>query len=561
MKRRILTAFLAPIAVLGLSAPVLAAGPVLPPSIPDTPDNQFFYDLWFGPTNPGWSPEGAIVADSGFRPQPNGLPYANYGGSLNSPPLPLFFGTPDNELVPMNSTWMRSLYGDGVCLDQVAADGSCDMTPAARYMSQALFESVNGVGHCVGFAITSAGLFNGTLQPNQVGTNALGGSSQLLPDVQQIIARNWSSQLTTRSTDLTPTELVEELLTSFEPGTVPYTLTLQWRDDEGNVEGHQITPYAIYDRGNGAYDIGVYDNNFPFQQRSVQVNTNDDTWAYEVLLNPSAPATIARGDATTRTLQLMSVSDALQVQDCPVCAGGRDTNLLIFDPMPTEAASAINLRLQDLQGEGLPSDRYNVLPNLDSHNPELSMPPTLDVDPGGGYQLVIDGSAVAAASPVTVTEAAAGGVKAVTIRQFPAGTIGVAQYDDAGIFRFGASVPVKPRMEHTFVEGVRHYTTIVYGGENVAADNGRAIALIRSGEYVAYGDAARAGGSMIVTVALERRGETKKFRAPKVAYPAGGQLVVDYSGFRRATQRPSFGIDTDSDGTIDIPVKMKRVGS
>ena len=107
MRRKILALLSAPALVLGLAAPALATGPVMPPAIPDTPDNRFFYGLWFGPTNPGWSPEGAIVADSGFRPLANGLPYANYGGSLTNPSLPLFFGTPGNELQPMDSPWMR----------------------------------------------------------------------------------------------------------------------------------------------------------------------------------------------------------------------------------------------------------------------------------------------------------------------------------------------------------------------------------------------------------------------------------------------------------------------
>ena len=560
MRRRILALLSAPALILGLAVPAMATGPVMPPAIPDTPDNRFFYGLWFSPTNPGWSPEGTIVADSGFRPQPNGLTYANYGGSLTALSLPLFFGTPDNELEPMDSTWMRSLYGDGVCQGPVASDGTCDLTPAARYWSAVLFEQVNGAGHCVGFAIVAAGLYNGQLQPDEVATTALGGNSQLLPKVQQLIARNWSTQKTWDITDLSPSGVVQALIEGLTDGNVPYTLNMRWSTPDGGAEGHQITPYAIYDKGNGLYDIAVYDNNFPFQERAVHVDTIADTWAYEVSLNPSAPATIAEGDATTKTLQLVEVSDSLAVQECPICLGGRDTNLVLFDPIPTEATNAITLQLLDLQGEGLPSDRYEVLPNLDSHNPDLSSPPTLDINPGDGYRLVVDGTNVGEDIPLTVTEAAAEGVKAVTQPGFPAGAIGVLIYDQDGAFGFGASVPTKPRMTHAFPEGVRHYTTIVYGGDEVAAENGREITVKRSGEYIAYGDSQNAGGSMTVNVTLERRGESKKFRATNVSYPAGGQLIVDYSDWRRTTQRPAFGIDTDSDGTIDVPVKMKRVG-
>lgn len=560
MHRKILALISAPALALGLAAPAMATGPVMPPALPDTPDNRFFYDLWFGPTNPGWSPDGEIVADSGFRPLANGLPYANYGGSLTNPPLPLFFGTPDNELQPMTSPWMRSLYGDGVCQGRVSADGTCDLTPAARYMSEVLFESVNGVGHCVGFAIVSAGLFNGQLEPEEVATTALGANSQLTPDVQQLIARNWSTQLTWEISDLTPTGVVNALIEGFSEGNVPFTLSLQWQSAEGATEGHQITPYAVYDQGNGLYNIAVYDNNYPFQERAIEVDTNEDTWAYEALINPSAPPTIARGDAQTKTLQLVPVSDTLAVQDCPVCLGGRDTNLIVFDPMPATEVNDVQLRLLDTQGQGLPADRYSTLPTLDSHNPDLGTLPSLDIDPGDGYRLVVDGSQTTEDVPLTVNELAAGGVKIASVPDFPAGATGVVLYDQEGTFGFGASVPLKPRMEHAFAEGVRHYTTVVYGGQTVAADNGREITVERSGEYIAYGDADDAGGSMTVNVTLERRGESKKFRATRVSYPAGGQLVLDYSDWRRMTQRPVFGIDTDGDGTIDQRVKMRRVG-
>ncbi len=560
MRRRILALISAPALALGLAAPALATGPVMPPAIPNTPENQFLYELWFGPTNPEWAPQGTIVADSGFRPLANGLPYANYGGSLTRLSLPLFFGTPDNELQPMTSPWMRSLYGDGVCQGSVSADGTCDLTPAAEYMAEALFSMVNGAGHCVGFAIVSAALYNGQLEPEEVDTTALGVNSQLTPDVQQLIARNWSTQFTWDITDLTPSGVVTALIDGLSEGSVPFTLNLRWPTEGGRSEGHQITPYAVYDKGDGLYDIAVYDNNFPFKERAVEVDTNTDTWAYEVLINPSAPATIARGDAETKTLQLVEVTDTLAVQDCLVCEGGRDTNLVFLDPVPATAASGIALRLTDLQGQALPADRYSVLPALDSHNPDLATLRGLDVDPGDGYKFIVDASGVTEDVPLTINELAAGGAKVVTVPEFPAGAIGLAEYDADGTFGFGASAPTKPRMEHAFNEGVRHYTTIVYGGQTVAAENGREITVRRSGEYIAYGDVNNAGGSMTVNVSLDRRGESKKFRAVQVEYPAGGQLVLDYSNWKRTTQRPAFGIDTDGDGTIDEPVRMRRIG-
>lgn len=556
-RRRIATTSIAFIAALGLAVPALAVGPVPPPTIPDTPEARFYYEMLFGPTNPEWVPQGTIVADSGFRSTPNGFPYANYGGSLESNEI--FFNTPAGPLEPMDALFMRSLYGNGVCQSAVQSDGSCTLTPAARYMSQALFDSVDGVGHCVGFAVTSAGLFNGQLVPADVGALTLGLQSVLNPTTQNVLARNWSTQLTTPTTKLTPTGVVEALIEQLQPGQVPSILVLQWVLPSGQQQGHGITPYAVYDQGNGQYDIAVYDNNFPFKERAIHVDTVADTWAYEVELNPGSPPLIAEGDANTLSLQLMSVTDSLDVQPCPVCNGGRNTNLVVFSPVPTTVIDGLNVNFLDSDGNPLTSDRLSALPPLDSANPDLAAIPGFDVAPADGFAVTVATPADSPVFPFTLSDLSSAGTKEVDIRSFPSGAEVVTEFDAAGEFAVFGSVALKPRMAKTFSEGVRWYESVVYGGTEVAAQNGRAITLRRGEGYVSYGDANSAGGSITVTVGLERQGEARKYRAVNALYPAGGSLVLEYGDWRRVNQRPNFGVDTDGDGTIDVPIRMKRV--
>lgn len=559
MRRKIIALVSAPALALGLAAPALAAGPVIPPSIPDNPETEYFYDLWFGPTDPDWEPQGTVVADSGFRPLPNGFPYANYAGSLR--PNQVFWGTPDNELQPMTSNYMIDLYGEGVCAGPVQSDGSCAMTPAAEYQAVAIMDSVDGVGHCVGLAITSAGLFNGQIEPSAVSATTLAAQSQLTLDTQNIIARNWATQFYTPTTDLTPSQVVAQLIEDFAtPGQVPNILRIAWQSDTGKFEGHGITPYAVYDKGNGQYDIAVYDNNYPFKERAIHVDTIADTWEYQVLINPNAPATIAAGDATTKNIQLQSVSESLETQECVVCNGGRNTNLVLVNPMPTTAWDYTSFGLLDADGQPLPAGRYSVLQSVDSGNPDLVSPRGIDVAPGDGFALTVNTEDSATNFPLTITDLSVNGVKKVSVANFPGGANAMAEFDAAGVFAFGGSIPLKPKMERVFTQGVRHYTSIVYGGQEVAARNGRTITVKTGSEAVFYGDSNSAGGSMTVTVELTRGGADRKFRATRVSYPEGGQLVLDYSTWKRANQRPTFGIDTDGDGTIDQPVRMKRVG-
>lgn len=559
MRRKILALVAAPALVLGLAAPALAFGPVIPPSIPTNPETLYYYNLWFSETDPDWVPQGEVVADSGFRPLPNGFPYANYANTLM--PNHVFWGTPDNDLQPMTSNYMIDLYGTGVCAGPVQRDGSCAMTPAASYQALAIMDTVDGVGHCVGFAITAAGVFNGQLAPGAVSTNTLGAHSRLTLDTQNILARNWATQFYTPMTQLTPSQVVTQLIEDFAtPGQVPNILRIWWQSESGAFEGHGITPYAVLDKGNGLYDIAVYDNNYPFKERAIHVDTIADSWEYQVLINPNAPATIAAGDATTQSIQLQSVAQSLTTQECVVCKGGRNTNLVKMNPVSKEVWQTMNWDLLEVSGQPLSTDRYSVLQSVDSANPDFAAVPALDVAPGDGFIFVVSTEDSTPDFPLTVTDLSVSGVKKVSVPRFPGGAQGSVVLDAAGIFGFVGTVATKPRMERVFTQGARHYTSIVAGGQEVAAGNARTITVKKGSEAVYYGDASSAGGSMTVTVELNRGGVERKFRATRVAYPAGGQLVLDYSNWKRPNQRPVFGVDTTGDGAINVRVPMRRVG-
>jgi hypothetical protein len=559
-RRRIIAMTSAAVIGLGLAAPALAAGPVMPPSIPDTPGNQFLYDLWFGPTPPGWEPQGTIVADSGFRPTPNGLPYPNYGGSLAQNAL--FFATPDDTLVPMDSATMRDLYGDGVCAGQVDSRGQCTLTPAAEYWSAYLLQAVDGAGHCVGFAITAAGLFNGDVSPDAIESPNLGLNSTLGRTTQSTIDRNWSTQFTApKTTDLTPAGVVEQLMTELQHGAVPSAILIQWTTATGGVEGHGITPYAIYDRGNGLYDIAIYDNNYPFKERAIHVDTVANTWEYEVQINPGAAPLIASGDATTLSMQLQDVSGSLAVQDCPVCDGGRKTNLLVTAPIPAASYGdgGVELLLQDAQGGILPADRYSVIPPLDSNNPGLVSLPTIDIDPANGYRIVVDAENSAAAFPLSLSEFSSEGHKNVRVANFPQGASGVSEYDVNGTFGFGADVASTPRLERSFTVSSRSYTVVAAAGTAVAAGNDRFTKLVRDRGRVDLGDGDDVGGKMTVTVTLTLANGSRTYRTSGAVYPAGGNLVLVYKDWKTTSQKPTLWVDKDGDGTLDEQLKMKKV--
>jgi hypothetical protein len=66
------------------------------------------------------TPPIGLVADSGFRPFPNGFRFQSYDGVLSNTAVPTNL-TPDD---------VQSLFRDGVCAD--AAAGKCDLIPEAQ---------------------------------------------------------------------------------------------------------------------------------------------------------------------------------------------------------------------------------------------------------------------------------------------------------------------------------------------------------------------------------------------------------------------------------------------
>lgn len=552
MRRRLVSFALAPAVLIAAAMPAMAAGPLPPPPYwPSDPTTAFYYNMWFGPEDPDWAPSGTMVADSGFRSNPNGLPYANYGSTA----FPQFFGTPETLIPELTSPWVRSLYGDGVCADKPKSNGTCTLTPAAAYFADYLTGQAEAIGHCVGIAITTQAIYTGLLAPSTVDAGSLPIQSRLTPATQSMILRNWSTQATTPLTKLTPAQVVQQLISELKPGVMPNSLVIQWP-----TGGHGITPYAVYDRGSGLYDIAIYDNNYPSRGRAIHVDTVKNTWEYEVAINPSAPPEIVGGDATTLSMQLMSVQTALAEQECPVCLGGRDTNLLVTDPVPTPAAANINLSLLDLQGNPLGAGQAAQLPVLDSGNPDLTSLPGFDIDPGAGFQAVWTTGA-GPAVPLTVANASANGVKVVSVPAFPADDTLAIIYDDAGgQFAAQASSPLAADLKHVFSEGKRHFTVEATGGAAVPPTTARAMALDRKLSRVALGDSENAGGRVNVAAELQVGKASQAYGARNVSYPAGSQLVLVYKSWANPNQAPQLWLDRGADGTLDKRIPMKKVG-
>ena len=288
-------------------------------------------------TQPDWSPQGTLVADSGFRAHPNGFSFFNTGvpDSFNNQ----MFGTPLDGPKNLDAEVMRDLMGKRVCLEK-SDSGPCTLTLAGRQWMQATNAAMSG-GHCFGFAATAADLFNRLLTPGQFQPGALQTYDLRLRDpISKEIARNMASQYTfdVMKYKMSPRKIVSTLRAALTPGSMPFTLFIFWGGG-----GHAITPYALYDKGNGQYDVAVYDNNYPDAARALRIDTTRNTYEYLVMTTPDG-----RPDIADKIIGLVPSDVIAATQSCPFCVASNNTTVQLS---PVRSQVPIKTRITDLDGK------------------------------------------------------------------------------------------------------------------------------------------------------------------------------------------------------------------
>lgn len=251
--------------------------------------------------------QGQTVADLGFRSEKDGFPFANWGFDPNRLDL-----TPND---------VRRLFGDEACASIQGED--CILTPAGKEWLDMVVNAMHG-GHCEGFAVLSLLMYAGNQKPSDFGANTayelqIDGNPALQREIGYYWAMQGLSPVSDQRVPKTPAEIVQFLTDAFKDGqkaSEMYTFAF-WKP--GYREGHAIVPYGITDLGNGKYNILVYDNNHPGQERAMLIDTRANTWEYNAAINPNEPDSKYTGDATTQTLMVSPVSTRLNPKVCPFC--------------------------------------------------------------------------------------------------------------------------------------------------------------------------------------------------------------------------------------------------
>jgi hypothetical protein len=249
---------------------------------------------------------GPGLNDSGFRPGADGFSFQNYGDDLKT--------------VDLTSVEMQRMFGDRVCTS--TEGGQCVLTyPAERWMNLAISAMKNG--HCEGLAVLSNLIYY-----NQTRSGFFGGNRTIDLSLENVLLQRevgywWTTQATSpggmKKVMQSPRAVLDALAESFSEGLAArewWVMGIYLPDGSG---GHAITPFAVKDMGNGTARIFVYDNNWPGEIRFIEVDLASNSWRYLASTNPDEPDSVYYGNASTKNLEIVSLSSRLGQQRCDFC--------------------------------------------------------------------------------------------------------------------------------------------------------------------------------------------------------------------------------------------------
>ena len=509
---------------------------------------------------PADPPTGAIVADSGFRPFPNGFSFVNYGQDLGlnqvlfGQPSPLTPGTSPALSSPLTPESMRRVFGDGVCLPGSGA--TCVLTESAKVVMAQTNAWAAG-GHCFGFATVANALYTGRLPRTDVGGGQVNTLTTPNDAAQQAILRAFVAQYfsATGIRPATMADAIARLRSSITPGHIPYTMLVY-----GAPGGHALVPYAVLDRGNGQFDIAVYDPNLPNQARAIHVDTVANAWTFTTSPGVGTATWSSTDPAKPAYFLLGDVASALAQQACPFCQSGRSGTLVSFSPVLTANAGIFNnVTLRDTAGQPLDPSQYRVIPPTNQVSSPLATGPAFVVDPGIAFEIGLDGQSVETVQPLTVTVVASGTTRSLRLETISAGLRGrVRVENDGSTLSFAGVATNKGTATHTFTQGRASYS--IQGVETTAfhveAMDFRSY-QVRNRIVFRENDAFAALWS--VRLLSRNIGGGSTYGTSGVVVPAGSQLVVLYSGWSGKSGKPVLWLDKGSNGSLDVQIPLHRV--
>jgi hypothetical protein len=283
-----------------------------------------------------------MIADLGFRPNQDGFGFENYGGQYPQQMSELFVED------------MLRLFGEqSVCAG--FKDGDCQVAPGALEWADSLNQAANN-GHCEGLAVLSLFFHQGQESKQTYGSARTFDLNAHNPELRRAIMYYFAHQganpvlrAKAQAVAKTPAEVLDDIIAGIQQRD-PTIIAIRHYEPDGSRVGHAVAPYAVEEMGSGLYYVWIYDNNYPGQERYIEVDRNANTWKYGfAAINPSADPNPWGGDADSHLFGATRLSLRAGRAECPWCNDNAQTDT---DAMTQVALfGGGNLLVTNSQGE------------------------------------------------------------------------------------------------------------------------------------------------------------------------------------------------------------------
>ena len=265
-----------------------------------------------------------------FAPEEDSFTFANFGGIV-APAM-------------LESNLMQRLFGPATCEPGTITDDGCTLIPEAVQWMLQVNQSMAG-GRCEGLAVLSQAFYEDIDSPDNYGASIASGlpleaNDPLNKQIAYWFATQSLAAVAENTEALHAQDALRRLAQEFRAGDVVSRLGIVRIDDAGNpVGGHAITPYAIEEREDGAYDVLLYDSNHPGVERRMIVDPDAGTWEYQASPNPDEPSGLYAGsEANANPLWFAPLEARLGSNHCLMCDGSTQSlnSVLVSGPVEPE---------------------------------------------------------------------------------------------------------------------------------------------------------------------------------------------------------------------------------
>ncbi len=492
---------------------------------------------------------GTRPGESPFAPSTQGFKFQNYGN--------------ESGIENLTATEIKRMFGASACAKE---DGdTCILTPPADQWMQEINKGMNG-GHCEGLA-TMALLFElKKLDPADFGAPTayelpIDGNKKLQHEVAYWFSTQFIAPMSNAEIrSMSPNQVVDALVDAFNTGKESYTLGIYMPDGSG---GHATTPYAVVQKSDTETWIMHYDNNFPGEERHIDVDRKANTWKYFTASDPKEPGSVYEGTADTHTLTLAPTSVRVSKLTCPFCGdvdsakddevrnkGSRqiildgDANLLISDETGKRIGFVDGKLVNEIAGASA------IEPKVGGRRADSE--PVYELPGEHKLKVTLDGSTLKKKEPSDVTLIAQGytlGVYGVDLDPGDKDTIEFSS--DWKEVSYSTDQAETPDLEVGISTSAADYEFNINASGETGGQRIDVSIDVKTGTLSV--EAKAKDGNATYEIEIRRIGENgvELFKHKGVASGAKDRLVFRYADWKGNGQSMKVGVDHGDDGTID----------